>query len=87
MLHLTIGLFLYLHYFKRFLKRLLIIEFITILTIITFLLMNNLVSGIINSNPNLHGTLESNYVLVLNDVNFLSRQLKKLRNKTGVHSH
>jgi len=45
MLHLTIGLFLYFHNFQRFLKRLFLTEFITILTIITVLLMNNLVSG------------------------------------------
>ena len=43
--HLTIDLFPYLHHFQRFLKRLFIIEFFIILIIITFLLMNSLISG------------------------------------------
>jgi hypothetical protein len=37
---------IFLHHFQRFLKRLFIIEFFIILIIITFLLMNNLVSGL-----------------------------------------
>ena len=45
MLNLTIDLFIYLHYFQRFLKRLFIIEFIIILNIITSLQINNFVSG------------------------------------------
>jgi len=46
MIHLIIGLFLCSHQFQRFLKRLSIIDYIIILIIITFLLMNNSVSGI-----------------------------------------
>ena len=43
--HLTIDLFPYLRHIQRFLNRLFIIEFFfIILTIITFLLVNNLVS-------------------------------------------
>ena len=51
MLHLTTGLFLYSHLFQRFLKRLFVIEFITMLTIITFLLMKNFVSGMHHQHP------------------------------------
>ena len=42
---LTINLFLYLHHFQRYFKKLFIIEFIIILIIITSLQMKNLVSG------------------------------------------
>jgi len=45
MIYLIIDLFLRSHHFERFLKRLCVIDFIIILIIITFLLMNNLVSG------------------------------------------
>jgi hypothetical protein len=45
MSHLSIDLFLYLHHFQRFFKRLFIIGFIIILIIITSSQMNHLDSG------------------------------------------